>query len=96
MTVFRLEPVPETAKSHHWRLSKWKGVCWVSAENEAAARHKVDLATHKLADRIEGEPVPYAPWIQNHLVTCIADDGKRVSEDVVLLPNGKLMTVAGL
>ena len=68
----------------------------MSAENEAAARRKVDLATHKLPDRIEAEPAPYAPWIQNHLVTCIVDDGKRVSEDVVLLPNGKLMTVAGL
>lgn len=90
MAVYRLEPIPENADSDDWRLSKWKGVCWVDAKDEGEARLKVEAATLKMAD---GLPAPHSPWPQKLLVTCSADHRKSVPDGVVLRSDGTTIPI---
>jgi hypothetical protein len=94
MTTFRLEPIPETKTSHHWRASTIAPMTvWTDAADEEAARRQVTLATI-IATRAEpGREMPIEPWMDFGLVRCVLDESRSVPPGTVLKADGQILEI---
>lgn len=94
MPVYRLDPLPDAMTSHHWRASTIEPMSvWVQAPDETTARERVTLATIIATRFVPGQEIALPPWKDEALASCFEDRQVAVSEGVVLLNDGRTLSV---
>ena len=73
MPIYRLDPDNDGLGDRSWEASTLKDSCWVRADNEDDARRKVEGATIRMVDVVQGRPVVFSLWLSNSLTHCYLD-----------------------
>jgi hypothetical protein len=76
MPIYYLEPKQGHRSDERWEASSLKEGCWTEADTENLARRQVGQATFvATSPKLDG--LGYSPWVQNRLVDCRIDEGRK-------------------
>ncbi|HEY0418035.1 MAG TPA: hypothetical protein VGC80_00805 [Acetobacteraceae bacterium] len=67
MPIFFIKPIPALLEDPDWRVSPYKGPCWVNAENETEARRLIAGRYEDANANNSAESDAPSPWMQPRL-----------------------------
>ena len=96
MTIFRLAPIDIRTNDEKWVTSTIQKTVWVEASDDLHARHLVENATLKMAERQPERKILYSPWLDPVITTCFPDkDAKHPPKGRLLTAEGKAIEIPG-